>query len=343
MWVRFVVRGSCERSRRQRGATRRARRSRPDRENTQLKEPIRGRAVVSASALGFARVQAAVRKDLRRLREAVRVEPGRSRDERVAWGGQSGRSPAASKRPGGEDESKNPTSATRARAYLNASNALMSAGEDMSAGTPLLRGAIAPAGRRVAPNRAPSLCRAGGFGLDSLNGRQHRQPTLDRDFDPKLRGQVAENDRDDFVRRAVCGLCIRNPERKRTRLARFARLGAHCLARASAMANVSARGAASAFLPRQMRGGGVRSTRSAARSRRRRERRRERTCARATSASEGARRRIVPRRTRRARAWTDRRPSRRRPGTTTRGQGRWTERTTPPSMARRSRSRRASP
>ena len=143
----------------------------------------------------------------------------------------------------------------------------MSAGEDMSAGTPLLRGAIAPAGRRVAPNRAPSLCRAGGFGLDSLNGRQHRQPTLDRDFDPKLRGQVAENDRDDFVRRAVCGLCIRNPERKRTRLARFARLGAHCLARASAMANVSARGAASAFLPRQMRGGGVRSTRSAARSR----------------------------------------------------------------------------
>ena len=52
---------------------------------------------------------------------------------------------------------KNPASATGARAYLNASNALMSAGEEMSAGTPPPRGAIAPAGREVAPNRAPSL------------------------------------------------------------------------------------------------------------------------------------------------------------------------------------------
>ena len=129
-----------------------------------------------------------VRKDLRRLREAAGVEPGRSRDERVAWGGQSGRSLAASKRPGGEDESK---TRRRARAYLNASNALMSAGEDMSAGTPLLRGAIAPAGRRVAPNRAPSLCRAGGFGLDSLNGRQHRQLERDPSIEISTRAAVA--------------------------------------------------------------------------------------------------------------------------------------------------------
>ena len=136
-----------------------------------------------------------VRKDLRRLREAAGVEPGRSRDERVAWGGQSGRSLAASKRPGGEDESK---TRRRARAYLNASNALMSAGEDMSAGTPLLRGAIAPAGRRVAPNRAPSLCRASGFGLDSLNGRQHgsSNATPRSRFRPELQWPVAENDRE---------------------------------------------------------------------------------------------------------------------------------------------------
>ena len=94
---------------------------------------------------------------------------------------------------------------------------------------------------------------------------------LDRDFDPSCSGQWRRTTETISYgeQSAVCVFGIRSDAntKKRTRLARFARLGAHCLARASAMANVSARGAASAFLPRQMRGGGVRSTRSAARSR----------------------------------------------------------------------------
>lgn len=88
---------------------------------------------------------------------------------------------------------KNPASATGARAYLNASNALMSAGEEMSAGTPPPRGAIAPAGREVAPNRAPSLwSRRVGTRQSELNGRQRRQPRS-RFSDPKTqRRRVTE-------------------------------------------------------------------------------------------------------------------------------------------------------
>lgn len=174
---------------------------------------------------------------------------------------------------------KNPASATGARAYLNASNALMSAGEEMSAGTPPPRGAIAPAGREVAPNRAPSLwSRRVGTRQSELNGRQRRQPRS-RFSDPKTQrrrvtetisyGEQSETNHESIFSSAsgdekaqASQLLITPPNICRA-------------PPASAMATVSARGAASAFfpgstatrLPRQMRGHGVRWTRSGARSR----------------------------------------------------------------------------
>ena len=219
----------------------------------------------------------------------------------------------------------------------------MSAGEDMSAGTPLLRGGHRP-GRskgRAEPRARPSAEQAGSDSIVSTAGSTGSSNATPRSrFRPELQWPVAENDRE-RPRRFRTASSLRSvyseSERKRTRLAL-------CAPRRSAASRALVRWRTSrraGWRPRFCRGrcgGGVRSTRSAARSRAPRASPGA-TCARATSASEGARRRFCPGGN--ARAWTDRRPSRRRPGTTTRGRMGRTERTTPPSMARRSRSRRA--
>ena len=222
----------------------------------------------------------------------------------------------------------------------------MSAGEDMSAGTPLLRGAIAPAGRRVAPNRAPSLCRAGGFGLDSLNGRQHRQLERDPSIEISTRTAVASGGERPRTTETISygeqsAVCVFGIRSESAHASRALRASALIASRALVRWRTSRR---AGWRPRFCRGrcgGAGCGRRGPRREVGRRERRRERTCARATSASEGARRRFCPGGN--ARCPDRPAPSRRRPGTTTRGRRGRTERTTtPPSMARRSRSRRAS-
>lgn len=232
---------------------------------------IRGRAVASASALGFARTRThqcvKTFADCAKLREWDR---GGSRDERAAWGGQSGRwrEPAASKRPGGKDEGKNPASATRARAYLNASNALMSAGEEMSAGTPPPRGAIAPAGREVAPNRAPSLCNRR-VGLDSLTQRQAAQAAaIEIETRRRSGGESPRRFRMASSPRRITKAEIgRAATKKRKCPASHTPKHLFRARPASAMASAFFPGATATRLPRQMRGDGVRWTRSGARSR----------------------------------------------------------------------------
>ena len=230
---------------------------------------------------------------------------------------------------------KNPASATGARAYLNASNALMSAGEEMSAGTPPPRGAIAPAGREVAPNRAPSLWsrRVGTRQWNSTAGNPAQAAAIEI-----LRPEdaAAESHRDDFVWRAV-----RDESRKHffigQRRRKSASLASFSLPQTSVAHPRRARwrpsrraGRRPRFSPgRPRRGSRGRCAgtgcggRGPGREVGRRERRRERTCARATSASAGARRRFCPGGD--ARARTDRRPSRRRLEATTRGRRRRTD------------------
>ena len=221
---------------------------------------------------------------------------------------------------------KNPASATGARAYLNASNALMSAGEEMSAGTPPPRGAIAPAGREVAPNRAPSLWsrRVGTRQSHSTAGSAGSQPRS-RFSDPKTQrrrvtetisyGEQSETNHESRNRPAA------TKKRKPRELLTPSNI---CRAPPRARWRPSRRaGRRPRFSPgRPRRGSRGRCAgtgcggRGPGREVGRRERRRERTCARATSASAGARRRFCPGGD--ARARTDRRPSRRRLEATTR-------------------------
>jgi hypothetical protein len=232
---------------------------------------------------------------------------------------------------------KNPASATGARAYLNASNALMSAGEEMSAGTPPPRGAIAPAGREVAPNRAPSLwSRRVGTRQSELNGRQRRQPaSRDRDSQTRRRsgGESPRRFRMASSPRRITKAFFHRPAATKKRKPRsFSSLPQTSVAhpRRARWRPSRRAGRRPRFSPgRPRRGSRGRCAgtgcggRSPGREVGRRERRRERTCARATSASAGARRRFCPGGD--ARARTDRRPSRRRLEATTRGRRRQTE------------------
>jgi putative membrane protein insertion efficiency factor len=173
---------------------------------------------------------------------------------------------------------KNPASATGARAYLNASNALMSAGEEMSAGTPPPRGGIAPARREVAPNRAPSLW-SRRVGTRQSHSTAGSAGSRDRDSQTRRRsgGESPRRFRMASSPRRITKAFFHRPAATKKRKPRELLTPPNiCRAPpASAMATVSARGAASAFfpgatatrLPRQMRGHGVRWTRSGARSR----------------------------------------------------------------------------
>lgn len=214
---------------------------------------------------------------------------------------------------------KNPASATGARAYLNASNALMSAGEEMSAGTPPPRGAIAPAGREVAPNRAPSLW-SRRVGTRQSHSTAGSAGSRDRDSQTRRRsgGESPRRFRMASSPRRITKAFFHRPAATKKRKPRsFSSLPQTSVAhpRRARWRPSRRAGRRPRFSPgRPRRGSRGRCAgtgcggRGPGREVGRRERRRERTCARATSASAGARRRFCPG-VLSARVRTDRRPS----------------------------------